>query len=198
MHTRHDTDTDTQTPVRVGHLTCLHPEESVLQRSYFLCLILLSQFGFHPFDEDSCCAGSAENLAVRIFVLAIWGESIDAVMAEYRSFSFSKMIGCWSCFGLIKKQRRRRTRRGGFNNFLSQGLLVDGEPEGDEVSYSGDGTSHTTSGDDNEVQNLPNRSEEILNFRAENGMVCRSFPVKETYELVRSEVSVGITFLYWL
>lgn len=122
---------------------------------------------------------------------------IDAVMAEYRSFSFAKMIGCWSCFGLIKKQRRRRTRRG-INNFLSQGLLVDGDTEGEEVSYSGDGTSNTTSGDDNDVQNLPNRSEEILNFRAENGLVCRPFPVKETYELVRSEVSVGIAFLYLL
>lgn len=122
---------------------------------------------------------------------------IDAVMAEYRSFSFAKMIGCWSCFGLIKKHRRRRSRRG-INNFLSQGLLVDGDTEGDEVSYSGDGTSNTTSGDDNDVQNLPNRSEEILNFRAENGLVCRSFPVKETYELIRSEVSLGIAFLYLL
>ncbi|KAJ1409197.1 Serine/threonine-protein kinase, active site [Sesbania bispinosa] len=99
-------------------------------------------------------------------------------------------MGCFSCFGLIKKQKRRRTKRG-INNFLSHGLLTDGETEGDEVSYSGEATSNTTSGDDNEVQILPNRSEEILTFRAENGMICRPFPVKETCKLVRSEDENG-------
>jgi [calcium/calmodulin-dependent protein kinase] kinase len=118
------------------------------------------------------------------------------LMAEYRSFSFTKMIGCWSCFGLIRKPRRTRTKRG-IKNFLSQGLLTDGETECDEVSYSGDYTSNATSGDDSEPQNLPNRSEDILNFRAENGMICRPFPVKETDKLVRSEVTImGITFLF--
>lgn len=118
---------------------------------------------------------------------------IDAVMGEYTSFSFGKMMGCFSCFGLIKNPRHGRSKRG-INNFLSHGLLTDGETEGDEVSYSGDVTSNTTSGDDNEVQHLPNRSEEILNFRAENGMICRPFPVKETHKLLRSEVIVGISF----
>jgi len=108
------------------------------------------------------------------------------------------MIGCWSCFGLIKKQPRRGRTKRGIKNFLSQGLLTDGETEYDEVSYSGDYTSNTTSGDDSEPQNLPNRSEEILNFRAENGMICRPFPVKETVKLVRSEVTVGIAFLFLL
>ncbi|WJX69426.1 calcium/calmodulin-dependent protein kinase [Trifolium repens] len=100
------------------------------------------------------------------------------------------MIGCWSCFGLIRKPRRTRTKRG-IKNFLSQGLLTDGETECDEVSYSGDYTSNTTSGDDSEPQNLPNRSEDILNFRAENGLICRPFPVKETDKLVRSEDEDG-------
>jgi [calcium/calmodulin-dependent protein kinase] kinase len=112
------------------------------------------------------------------------------LMAEYRSFSFTKMIGCWSCFGLIRKPRRTRTKRG-IKNFLSQGLLTDGETECDGVSYSGDYTSNATSGDDSEPQNLPNRSEDILNFRAENGMICRPFPVKETDKLVRSEDEDG-------
>ncbi|XP_045803718.1 serine/threonine-protein kinase GRIK2-like [Trifolium pratense] len=115
------------------------------------------------------------------------------LMAEYRSFSFTKMIGCWSCFGLIRKPTRTRTkRRGGIKNFLSQGLLTDGETECDEVSFSGDYTSNTTSGDE---QNLPNRSEDILNFRAENGMICRPFPVKETDKLVRSEDENGTKML---
>lgn len=113
------------------------------------------------------------------------------MMADYRSFSFTKMIGCWSCFGLIKKQPRRGRTKRGIKKFLSQGLLTDGETEYDEVSYSGDYSSNTTSGDDSEPQNLRNRSEEILNFRAENGMICRPFPVKETVKLVRSEDENG-------
>ncbi|CAK8536254.1 unnamed protein product [Lathyrus sativus] len=112
-------------------------------------------------------------------------------MADYRSFSFTKMIGCWSCFGLINKQPRRRRIRRSIKNYLSQGLLTDGETECDEVSHSGDYTSNNSSGDDSEVQNLPNRSEDILNFRAENGMICRPFPAKETYKLVRSEDEDG-------
>ncbi|XP_057454744.1 serine/threonine-protein kinase GRIK1-like [Lotus japonicus] len=111
-------------------------------------------------------------------------------MEEYRSFSFSKMMGCFSCFGFDKKQRRRRTRRG-INSFLPHPLM-DGETDGDEGSHSGDVTSHTTSGDESsEAHNMPNRSEEILNYRAENGMVCRRYPVKETTKLVRSEDEDG-------
>jgi len=113
-------------------------------------------------------------------------------MGDYKSFSFSKMMGCCGCFGFVKKPRRRRAKRS-TNNFLSHGLLYYGETECDE-SCSGDVTSNATSGDDNEVQAVRNRSEDILNFRAENGMVCRPFPVKETFELVRTEVYVEIAF----
>ena len=102
------------------------------------------------------------------------------------------MMGCCGCFGFVKKPRRRRAKRS-TNNFLSHGLLYYGETECDE-SCSGDVTSNATSGDDNEVQAVRNRSEDILNFRAENGMVCRPFPVKETFELVRTEVYVEIAF----
>ncbi|XP_017425568.1 serine/threonine-protein kinase GRIK2-like isoform X3 [Vigna umbellata] len=110
-------------------------------------------------------------------------------MGDYKRFSFSKMIGCCGCFGFVKKPRRRRAKRS-INNFLSHGLLYDGETEGDE-SFSGDVTSNATSGDDNEAHAVRNRSEDILNFRAENGMVCRPHPVKETFELVRSEDEHG-------
>lgn len=119
---------------------------------------------------------------------------IDAVMGDYKSFSFSKMMGCCGCFGFVKKPKQCRAKRS-INNFLSQGLLLDGETEGDETC-SGEVTSNSTSGDDNEVQAVRNRSEDILNFRAENGMVCRPFPVKETNQLVRSEVSMGVDFVF--
>lgn len=121
---------------------------------------------------------------------------IDAVMGDYKSFSFSKMMGCCGCFGFVQKPRPRRAKRS-ISNLLSQGLLLDGETEGEET-YSGDVTSNCTSGDDNEVQAVRNRSEDILNFRAKNGMVCRPFPVKETCKLDRSEVSMGVSFLFLL
>ncbi|CAL0324219.1 unnamed protein product [Lupinus luteus] len=66
-----------------------------------------------------------------------------------------------------------------------------GETEDDENSYNGELTSNTTSGDDSDMQVRPKRSEEILNFRAENGMICRQFPVKETHKLDRSEDENG-------
>ena len=47
------------------------------------------------------------------------------------------------------------------------------------------------------MQAVRNRSEDILNFRAKNGMVCRPFPVKETCKLDRSEVSMGVAFLFF-
>ncbi|XP_020240204.1 serine/threonine-protein kinase GRIK1 [Cajanus cajan] len=109
-------------------------------------------------------------------------------MGDYKGFSISKMIACCGCFGFVKKPRRGRSRRS-INNFVSQELLLDGETEGDETC-SGDVTSNATS-DDNELHAVRNRSEEILNFRAENGMVCRPFPVKETCKLVRSEDENG-------
>ena len=105
------------------------------------------------------------------------------------------MMGCCGCFGFVQKPRPRRAKRS-ISNLLSQGLLLDGETEGEET-YSGDVTSNCTSGDDNEVQAVRNRSEDILNFRAENGMVCRPFPVKETCKLDLSEVSMGVAFLFF-
>lgn len=139
-----------------------------------------------------------EKLVIRIYIgfgrLRV--SQIDAVMGDYKSFSFSKMMGCCGCFGFVQKPRRRRRDKRGISNLLSQGLLLDGETEGEET-YSGDVTSNCTSGDDNEVQAVRNRSEDILNFRAKNGMVCRPFPVKETCKLDRSEVSMGVAFLFF-
>ncbi|OIW15768.1 hypothetical protein TanjilG_04303 [Lupinus angustifolius] len=66
-----------------------------------------------------------------------------------------------------------------------------GETEEDENSCNGEVTSNTTSGDDSDMHVRPKRSEEILNFRAENGMICRQFPVKETHKLDRSEDENG-------
>ena len=62
----------------------------------------------------------------------------------------------------------------------------DIEDEEGEPLYNDEVTNN--SGDEGAEETRPKRSEEILNFRVENGMICRQFPVKETRKLVRSEV----------
>ncbi|MED6218517.1 Glutamate receptor ionotropic, kainate 1 [Stylosanthes scabra] len=100
-----------------------------------------------------------------------------------------KMISFCNCFGIIKKEKNERATHG-VKSFFSRGLLP-GEREEENVSYSGEFTSNTTSGDETDSQPRANRSEEILNLRAENDMVCRRAPVKETNKLVRAEDEDG-------
>ncbi|KAK7261370.1 hypothetical protein RIF29_27679 [Crotalaria pallida] len=66
-----------------------------------------------------------------------------------------------------------------------------GETEDDEISHYSEVNSNTSSGDESDVQARPKRSEEILSLRAENDMICRQFPVKETHKLIRSEDDNG-------
>lgn len=110
-----------------------------------------------------------------------------------KGFTFAKSMGCCSCFGFIRKTSRQNAKLG-INNNLSQELLLDEDIEDDDGSYNGEVTS-TSSGDDSEVISRANRSEDILKLKAENGMVCRQFPVKETHKAVRTEVIVELVFL---
>lgn len=109
-----------------------------------------------------------------------------------KSFSLAKSIGCCSCFGFIRKNKRQSAKLG-INNNLSQELLLDADIEDDDGSFKSEVTN-TSSGDDNDVQVRARRSEDILKLREENGMICRQFPVKETHKVVRSEVIVGLVF----
>lgn len=107
-----------------------------------------------------------------------------------KSCSIAKRMGCCSCFGFTRKRKPIRPSSG-FNNRLSQELLLDRDTEDDDdCSYNGDLTS-TGHCDESEVQSRTKRSEEILHFRAQNGMICRRFPVKETHKVVRAEDENG-------
>lgn len=106
------------------------------------------------------------------------------------------MIGCCGCFGFGfsrgPKQQLRPTS--GYNNHHSVDLLLDEDIEDDEeCSYNGDVTD-TNHGDDVELHSCTKRSEEILRLREQKGMICRQYPVKETYKLVRTEVGIFVLF----
>ncbi|KAG6620963.1 hypothetical protein I3842_Q047900 [Carya illinoinensis] len=105
----------------------------------------------------------------------------------------ASMIGCCGCFGFGFSRRPKRELRptSGFNNHHSLELLLDEDVEDDdECSYNGDVTD-TTREDDAVLHSRANRSEEILRFREQNGMICRQNPVKETQKIVRTEDENG-------
>lgn len=121
----------------------------------------------------------------------------------HKSYSFARAMGCCSCFGFLRKPKRRPVpissgvinyHHHNYNNHLSQELLLDGEIDDDggedEGSFNGDitGTSYC---DYAELPNRAKRSEENLRLRELNGLVCRKSPVKETHLLVRSEDEDG-------
>ena len=104
-----------------------------------------------------------------------------------KTLSFA--MGCCSCFGFIRTPNRQSQRsKPTTNNNLCQEPLLDDDIEDEEGEplYNDEVTNN--SGDEGAEETRPKRSEEILNFRVENGMICRQFPVKETRKLVRSEV----------
>ncbi|KAK4255068.1 hypothetical protein QN277_008118 [Acacia crassicarpa] len=115
-----------------------------------------------------------------------------------KSFSITITMGCCGCFGFIRKFKRCRNQSG-IKTSISQDPLLDetedreeedDDDNDDDRSYNGDLTD-TISGDDSEVPIRAKRSEEILMLREEKDMICRQFPVKETYKAVRAEDENG-------
>ncbi|CAI0397759.1 unnamed protein product [Linum tenue] len=108
-----------------------------------------------------------------------------------KSYYFARAIGCCSCFGLIKRTKQKSRHVPVRTPNLSQEFLLDEEIDDDDNgSYNGDITD-SVYGDDGMMPCCTNRSEDILKFKEQNGMVCRQFPVKETRTLVRSEDENG-------
>lgn len=99
-------------------------------------------------------------------------------------------MGCCGCFGFSSPRKPRHSA--GMGNHASQELLLDEELEDvDDCSYNGDFTE-TGHGDDGERKSPTKRSEEIILYRTQRGLICRQFPVKETHQLIRSEVTTGV------
>ncbi|CAN8244356.1 unnamed protein product [Cochlearia groenlandica] len=97
------------------------------------------------------------------------------------TFLFVRTMGCFGCFGASNRTRQ--------------------SPKSyDDDTYSCDSNVTTTARgqeeeeDDEEVveqKSRSKRSEEILKYRLDNGLICRQFPVKETNKLIRGEDENG-------
>lgn len=119
-----------------------------------------------------------------------------------KSNSFSRVheMGCCGCFGLSFSRKPKKLERSNksFVNHVSQEFLLDREEEEEdglengELTDSGDGdVIDTGNGDEGEYQSPIKRSEEILMYRIQNGLICREIPVRETSLLIRSEDEHG-------
>ncbi|XP_074583151.1 serine/threonine-protein kinase GRIK2-like isoform X2 [Curcuma longa] len=99
-------------------------------------------------------------------------------------------MGCCGCFGFLRKPQRSLIplkRSGGpFQDFLLPQDMDD--PDG--IFYNRDnGNNHYDS--DSGSQHFVKRSEEIILWRAHNGLICREVPVKETRRVILSEDDNG-------
>ncbi|XAR59762.1 Non-specific serine/threonine protein kinase [Bertholletia excelsa] len=111
------------------------------------------------------------------------------------SYSFARVtqMGCCGCFGFAFARKPKRLGRTNvrMGNHASQELLLDEELEDeDDCSYNGDVTDMRHE-DDVDMRSPTKRSEEILMYRIQHGLICREFPVKETHKLIRSEDENG-------
>ncbi|KAJ8543921.1 hypothetical protein K7X08_025539 [Anisodus acutangulus] len=110
-------------------------------------------------------------------------------------------MGCCGCFGFSfarKPEKIGKPNRGyGTNCWSREPLLQQQEvEEGEEGEEDDDGFDSgdiiDTGTEDEEVCHSPvKRSEEILMDRAQNGLICREIPVKETHKVVRTEDEDG-------
>ncbi|GFQ04070.1 serine/threonine-protein kinase grik2 [Phtheirospermum japonicum] len=95
-------------------------------------------------------------------------------------------MGCFGCFGFSFSRKPKKAvgpSRGMVGSNTSREFLLDDDVEDDEEeegSYNGD-MSDTGNGEDYDFQSPRKRSEEILMYRLQNGLICREFPVKETH-----------------
>ncbi|KAL2471192.1 Serine/threonine-protein kinase GRIK2 [Abeliophyllum distichum] len=94
-------------------------------------------------------------------------------------------MGCCGCFGFsfMRKPKKVMSPGRGLGNHTSQESLLPERMEDEEDPFY--------NGDDCEFRSPTKRSEEILMYRMQHGLICREFPVKETHNLIRSEDENG-------
>lgn len=106
------------------------------------------------------------------------------------SFSFAQAMGCFGCFGCSRRTLQSSKTYLRKNHRLSRDRLLDNSDYDDTYSCNSDETSPAQE-EEVEHQNRSKRSEEILKFKLNNGLICRQFPVKETNKLIRGEDENG-------
>lgn len=96
------------------------------------------------------------------------------------SFLFARTIGCFGCFGSSGSRNQQSPK-----------------PYDDDTHSCDSDVTSTARGeeeeDEEEVEqkSRSKRSEEILKYRLDNGLICRHIPVRETNELIRGEDENG-------
>ncbi|KAL6508818.1 Serine/threonine-protein kinase grik2 [Orobanche hederae] len=103
-------------------------------------------------------------------------------------------MGCFSCFGISFSRKPKKATgpcRGMVNNTSRELLLDDDMEDEEDGSYNGDMTDTGNNGDDSDFVSPRKRSEEILMYRLQHGLICRESPVKETHIVIRSEDKDG-------
>nr|AMP82898.1 rep-interacting kinase 2 [Catalpa bungei] len=100
-------------------------------------------------------------------------------------------MGCCGCFGFSFARKLKKVVRPirGVGNNPSQEFLLDNDvdDDGDDFYYPTDIGNE----DESDFQSPRKKSEEILMYRMQNGLICRKFPVKETHSALRSEDENG-------
>ncbi|KAL3849432.1 hypothetical protein ACJIZ3_011314 [Penstemon smallii] len=103
-------------------------------------------------------------------------------------------MDCCGCFGFSFVRKRKKVLRASrvTGNNTSQEPLLDADLDDDDDDgfYNSD-ISDTGNGGDCEFRSPTKRSEEILMYRIQHGLICRENPVKETYIVFRSEDENG-------
>lgn len=102
-------------------------------------------------------------------------------------------MGCCGCFGFLRKPQRSLVPiRGTGPRFSQEFLLPEGGDDVDGALFNADGTE-IMNGNVSGFRPPSKGAEEILLFRARSGLICREIPVKETRQVIRTEV--GSLFL---
>lgn len=99
-------------------------------------------------------------------------------------------MGCFRCFGLsfIGNPKKAIRPSGVTSNKTYRGLLNDNMEEKQDGSFHNGDLTNNRNRKDFDFLSPIKRSEEILMYRMQNGLICRGLPVKETHNAFRSEV----------
>lgn len=102
-------------------------------------------------------------------------------------------MGCCGCFGFAfaKKPKMLAKPEARLQNHGTPEFLVDEELEDEDDCSQNVDISDTRHGVNHELRSPTKRTEEILMYRTQRGLICREFPVKETHKLIRSEDENG-------
>ncbi|KAJ0245891.1 Serine/threonine-protein kinase GRIK2 [Hirschfeldia incana] len=102
------------------------------------------------------------------------------------SLWFSRTIGCFGCFGTSSRTPQSPER--------PPPLKPDNTPSSSSADEATSSSSRSEEDEDEEVveqKSRSKRSDEILKFRLDHGLICRQVPVKVTNQLIRGEDEDG-------